>query len=172
MFDLNISSRKLILALLYAEGKAGEKEPIEGITRMEKLVFLLTNEDFKEVFGELNYKADNYGPFSDRLVDQLENLVDLKLIEKSKGRNLELADEFNYNFTDVKIPDKFSLTFYGEALAKKIFTDLTDEERKKFIDIKEKFNSIPLDALLSYIYNTVPSKYLKNSRIKEKYLKY
>ena len=34
----NLSSKKLILALLYASGKKGFKEPIVGITKFEKMI--------------------------------------------------------------------------------------------------------------------------------------
>lgn len=169
--ESNISSRKLILALLYVPGKSKDKEPVEGITRMEKMIFLLTSDHFRDIFSELNYKPDNFGPFSDKLADQIENLVDLKLISRSKGKNPELADEFNYYYTETKIPDKFELTMYGEALAKEIFAQLTDEERNKIIHVKEKFNTIPLDALLSFLYNTISEEWLEHSKIKDKYVK-
>lgn len=168
--QLIISPRKLILALIYAPSKHGESESIEGITRMEKMMFLLTSEHFNTVFKELNYKGDNFGPFSDRLVDQIENLVDLKLIERTKSSSPDLADEFVY-FSDAKIPDKFQLTKYGEVIAKKFFDELSDDDKKRIIGIKKRFNSIPLDSLLYFVYNNVPKEYLDNSRIKGKYVK-
>ncbi len=169
---MNLSERKLILALLYADGKNGPKEEIEGITRFEKLIFLLTNSYYIELLENLNYKADNFGPYSDRLVDNIENLKDLKLIEIKTGKNKELADEFkNYNSRYQNMPDIFKLSIYGGVLAKKIFSELSEEDKKRIVDVKKKFNSIPLDSLLGYVYNNVDeNRWLKNSEIKDKYL--
>jgi len=160
---MDLSSKKLILALLYAPGLKGEKEPIEGITKVQKLIFLLTNKEFTdEIFysisNELHYKPDNFGPFSDKLSDQIENLVDMQLVKKVRGKYPDLADEFNYYYSGEKIPDKFELTKYGEVLAKNIFEHLKEEEKKKISTIKKEFNSISLDALLSYVYNKSDKK--------------
>jgi len=139
---------------------------------MEKMIFIITNDYFKNIFEELKYRADNFGPYSDKLNDQIENLIDLKLIEKKKGEHAELADEFNasYNYR-MSIPDKYSLTIFGEALAKDIFGKLNEESKNQIVITKNKFNSMPLDGLLSFVYNSAPPEYLEKSKIKERYIR-
>ena len=139
---------------------------------MEKLMFLLTSEHFNDIFMGLGYKADNFGPYSDKLADQLENLVDLKLIERKNGDSNDIADELiDNNYYYQKNITKYKLNKYGEVVAKKIFNELTDQDKKNIIGIKNKFNSIPLDSLLGFVYNNIPKEYLLNSKIKDKYCK-
>jgi len=163
-----MTPRKVVLALLYAPGKTGAMEPISGITRFEKMLFLLTSNKFRDVFNDLDYAADNFGPYSGTLVDLLENLSDLDLIEKEKGKIIDVADEAN-SYDGRTIPDVYRLTDYGSALAESIFNSLSGEERREITQMKSDLNSMSLDALLGYVYNTVDAKWLENSHIREAY---
>ena len=167
----HLSSKKLILAFLYASGKTGEKEPVTGITRLEKMIFLLTKKEFDSIFNELDYRPDRFGPYSDKLADQIENLCDLKLIKKTVVNNQDAADELNY-YGDIVHPYKFELTKYGEVIAKNVYQNLSPQERIRLTEIKKKFNSKSLHTLLSFVYNTVDEKWLKKSEIKDKYVLY
>src|SRR2546428_10866699 len=71
------SGADLVMALLYAPGGTGKVgEEIRGITRLEKLVFLLLKVVGFEsrTRGELSYKAYDYGPYSGELIDILQAL--------------------------------------------------------------------------------------------------
>ena len=79
----------LILVLLYARGVSGKEcEPIEGITRLQKFVFLLNQGrvpgELVKIAKEYGYQPYKMGPYSDELRDDLETLISLGLIKTEK----------------------------------------------------------------------------------------
>lgn len=157
----------LILALLYAPGKGGEGEPIDGITRMEKLVFLARNYDHLRQWVEaFDFEPDNFGPFSDELQDEIEKLRTVGLIETEVVGGEKGADE--YVAESYSRPTRFSLTPMGRKIAAKLLEDDADASHA-LEEIKKRFNSVSLDALLSYVYNNSDEEWLKRSIVKDKY---
>src|SRR2546425_1962281 len=79
----------LILALLYApDGSGRESAPILGVTRLEKLLFLLTKEaglltnaDNEERFSFIPHK---FGPFSSEVYDEVDFLEALGLVDSRR----------------------------------------------------------------------------------------
>src|SRR5665213_1420188 len=73
----------VLLALLHARGATGKmNEPVLGITRLQKLLFLLWKEGkfYKAVPELYNFKAYDFGPCMDDLYDDLEFSQSIKLI--------------------------------------------------------------------------------------------
>ncbi|MBU4373405.1 MAG: hypothetical protein KJ714_02985 [Euryarchaeota archaeon] len=173
------SGMKLLVALLYAKGVSGKiNEPIRGITRLEKLVFLLQKEGkFKEFY---EFEAYDYGPWSGDIHDDIETLEEGKLakIQTEKVKVFaevsdekecvehETFDEESAYPTEVKL---YSLSDNGLRAGEKVFEQLTLEERQKILEIKRKYNSIPLVDLLKYVYTKYPEA-ATESKIKEKIL--
>lgn len=173
------SGMKLLVALLYAKGASGKiNEPIRGITRLEKLVFLLQKEGN---FGEFyEFEAYDYGPWSGDIHDDIETLEEGKLAEMRSEKMkifLEVQDEkecvVHETFdeetefpTEVKL---YRLSDNGIRAGDKVFGQLTPEERQKILEIKRKYNSIPLVDLLKYVYTKYPEA-ATESKIKEKIL--
>ena len=89
----------VLLALLYAPGitkKTGE--PVRGITRLQKLLFLLWKEgDFYRAIPNLyGFEAYDFGPCMDDLYDDIDFAQDIGLIqivEVPTANEFEEADE-------------------------------------------------------------------------------
>ncbi len=99
----------VLLVLLYAPGISGKtSEPMCGITRLQKLLFLLWKEGrfYEDIPDLYNFKAYDFGPCMDDLYDDLEFAEDIGLIainEVPSGNEYEGADE--NAFLEVGITD-------------------------------------------------------------------
>jgi len=176
---------ELILALLFA----GDQEfptSIEGITRLEKLIFLLKEEKgfLKEKTDEDNFNFIPFkmGPWSSEVYDEVDFLESLGLINKDSNEKQSPADEaHNDELFDSMILDKyqkeslvfsderteiFKLTEKGKKKAKQIWDRLPKEEQEKIISVKKKFNTMNLKQFLRYVYKKHP-EYTTASEIKE-----
>lgn len=168
----------LILALIYAPGSLEEEgEKIKGLTRLQKLIFLLWKEgDFEEYVPELkDFVAYNYGPFSSGLYDDLEFAESIKLLSVKKSLpdyKLENVDEVEayiealdiaeLDLSNLKTREDFELTNKGIEVAKEIWNEIGDEERKNLQRIKTIYNQMPFMQLIRYVYANYPD-YTKKS---------
>jgi len=140
-----------LITILHSQaGRKGKiDDPIEGSIRLMKDVFLL----FKEGNVELpNFYADFvpylYGPCSFIVY---RDLVDLK----KSG----LIDE-------MKLPNKrwstFRLTTKGQEKAEEIFNVLSEEVKKRIMEIKGLVDGFSFLSLLLYVYNRYPEYMTKS----------
>jgi hypothetical protein len=163
------SGLDVLLVLLYAQGATGKKaEPIRGITRLQKLLFLLWKEGkfFQHVSDLYNFKAYDMGPCMDDLYDDIEFAEDVGLIsvvESPSGNEYEGADEeaflrdFEFPLVKKETRRDFTLTDDGREAAKAIFDALDDDDRERLTQIKRRFNSMPFFDLLRYVYRKYPA---------------
>lgn len=146
--------RKLLpLALMYA----GDGEPIEGRTRLQKLVFLMQKR--LEEAGEDPLQSDDYefvpydyGPFSKELYDDLDATIARGMVE---GREEDLGeDKVKY---DYEIQDQ-GKQWVGDQLSK--------EEAQRILElaeeIKDEYGEVNLSDLIDEVYSRYP-KYAENS---------
>lgn len=159
----------VLLALLYAPGASGQTaEPIQGITRLQKLLFLLWKEGkfYEDIPNLYNFKAYDFGPCMDDLYDDLEFAEDISLItidEAPSGNDYEGADEDAFlqafGFHWVKRPTRrdFILTETGQEAAKDIYDALDEDRRQRLNQIKRRFNPMQFFDLLRYVYRKYPA---------------
>ncbi len=159
----------VVLAMLYAPGSTGQPgEAIRGITRMQKLLFLLWKEGafYEDMPNLYNFKAYDFGPCMDDLYDDLDFAEDIKLIsiqEVPSGNEFEGGDEdsflADFGFKLVKRTTRrdFTLTNTGIEAAKEIYDRLDNDRRKRLDQIKRRFNSMPFFDLLRYVYRKYPA---------------
>lgn len=176
----------LILALLHTPDiLEKENAPIEGITRLEKMIFLINKET--KILSNLpkgdsfEFKPYKMGPFSSQIYDEVDFLEALQLIDSQKTSSdvsLGLIEE--KLFFDDQILDKYQknepvdieeskiykLTSRGREVAKKIFDSLPKEDRDFLINLKKKFNHMNLKQFLRYVYKKYP-EFTTESEIKE-----
>lgn len=148
---------------------------IGGITRLQKLLFLLWKEaGIREVGADFEFKPYKAGPYSRRLYDELELLENVGLVRsevQGESTSAEVAELEALSFEDlmgnggqtfadleVHSPETFeerrySLTEKGLAALNKI---LTKESVTPFVDgirrIKTKFGNYSLQDLLYHVY--------------------
>lgn len=159
----------VVLLLLYAPGTTGEAcEPVRGITRLQKLLFLLWKEGgFREDIPRLyNFEAYDFGPCVDDLYDDLEFAGDIELIsmrEVPSGNEFEGGDEdaflgdFGFKLVKQTTRRDFALTEAGCTAAKEIYDSLDAERRRQLDQTKRRFNLMPFFDLLRYVYRKYPA---------------
>lgn len=127
----------LPLLLLYSNNR-----PVNGRTRMQKLVFLTEK---KLDLDEYNFIPYNYGPFSKELYEDIDDLITENYIE-------ETHEEIDGNviFT-------YKLTPNGRELAEKLL--LNPEFKKKYATIeyiKSNYCYLTLHTLIEKVYAEYP----------------
>ena len=170
-------SKRNILLLMLGTGKDSDiANGINGITRLQKLLFLLGNENYiKKIEDGYEFQAYKAGPYSPTIYDDLEFLENLGLIEAETSGVATEEEEADMDFTfeelmddgeltddEIKTSDlydekRFRITAVGAAkvktiLAKKECAAVVDGIRK----IKSKFGHYSLDDLLYYVYTKYP----------------
>jgi uncharacterized protein YwgA len=163
----------LLILLLYTPGHTKkEGEPIEGITRLQKLMFLLRQGlgpgkmvDLAKMYG---YKPYKMGPYSDELGRDLEELIAAGII---RGERLEYwirddADEMIDIDPDVDMPTRrkrkvesirYSLTpDLGMQIGGDLWGTLGLGERRELGKFKAFFNGLSLRQLLIFAYERFP----------------
>lgn len=146
--------RLLPLALL----KAADEDEIHGITRFQKLVFILQMGDLideEEINQEKEYEYEphNYGPYSKDLHDWLDRLNRKGIIRKTSTK----TDAGN---------DKEIFTIQEEALRGSDLdtSDLSDDLQERVNKTVDNFNQMSILDLLDQVYDEYPD-YAVNSKL-------
>lgn len=147
--------RRLIpLALAYV----GDEDPIEGRTRLQKMVFVIQQELIES--GELRedqlyeFFAYDYGPFSKELAEDIDRMIDDDLLDED---DIEYDDEGNVKYL-----------YTVEDAGKDILRSEKDEEvADEVIDlarhVKRRFNEdLSLPEVIDEVYEEYP-EYAENS---------
>jgi uncharacterized protein YwgA len=171
-------SKKNTLLLMLGTGRdeTNIANGINGITRLQKFLFLLENEDcIKKIGDGYQFEAYKAGPYSPTLYDDLEFLENLGLIKSEISGVATEEEEADMDFTfeelmddeeltddEIKTPDlydekRFRITKDGAVKVKAIlekeeFAPVVDGIRK----IKSKFGNYSLNDLLYYVYTEYP----------------
>lgn len=161
----------LVIMLLYARGASRKfGEPIVGITRLTKLLFLLEREtSVKDGFKFVPYKMGPYSPDITPIIEFLSTFPspDSPLVTKHKGdgpakidpeeskywQDIASDDDNIYAFADQN-NQKFQLTGKGMKVAETVWEGQPEEVRVAIEAIKVKYSPKPLRSLLRYVYET------------------
>lgn len=186
------SGRDLVLLLVGLGPEGLSKEGLGGITRMQKLLFLLEREEHIEPspnsFGFIAYKA---GPCSTTLYDHLELLENLGLLESEVAADATEpeAEELNQlDFDTLMASGDTSSDDSGratEAYEERRFR-ITEKGRDKILGllgrpeiapiadgirrVKSRFGRYSLSDLLYYVYTKYPEMAVE-SEIRDKIMK-
>ncbi|ELY99458.1 type II toxin-antitoxin system antitoxin SocA domain-containing protein [Natrialba asiatica] len=147
-------------------------DEVEGKTELQKLIFLLQEEtEFKERYPDLEFEftAYKYGPFSERVFDELEFLLSIGAIE---AIDPEEEVDFIRDETDPSDPyagKRFVVTEKGEKIMNGVNAALDDDLQVEFEEVIDQYTDLSLQELLEYVYKQYP-EYTTESEIKEKIL--
>ncbi len=197
-FMPQISSRDLLLLLLGTGNDGKASDGLGGITRLQKLLFLLEKEEQISPSGDaFHFAAYKAGPYSSKLYDDLEFLENLGYLESevtAEATAPEAAEVDKLNFDDLMDGDgaegdsetddertmkaadafaerRFRLTQEGKAKTERL---LNDGQLQPVIEgvrrIKSKFGSHSLSDLLYYVYTKYPEMTVE-SEIKDQVLR-
>jgi hypothetical protein len=153
-----------IVLLLGAPVPGVQDGEIKGITRLEKLVFLLERETKS---GEwLSQKAEfepyHFGPFSEKVYQAIDMLAAAEIIDDSysvaaddidtwelrEGIGLENGSGSRDPFTT----RNFRLTDRGKRYFKALEQEIPPESLREIILLKKNFAFLPLRQLIRYVY--------------------
>jgi len=165
--------RELVLLLVGCDAMGQPNDSVAGITRLQKLLFLLEKEARVVPDGDgfefIPYKA---GPYSSTLYDDLELLENLGFLEGTvvaEATGEEAAEVDRLNFEDLmgdgdadSHPDayeerQFCLTRQGREVVESLLNDGTLSAAVEGIrTIKSKYAHYSLLDLLQYVYTKYP----------------
>jgi uncharacterized protein YwgA len=171
------TSLDLMLALLYAPGKVSTPgEPIDGITRLQKFLFLLKQGTGPKTLvaqaKEYDYRPYKMGPFSEEVREDLKILQSAGLLRTEKLEYL-LTDDADRSLEDADRDgtvrrvesNRFILTSEGLRAGEDLWCGMSATEREGLVEFKKFFNSLSLRQLLIFVYEKYP-EYAVASEIK------
>jgi hypothetical protein len=160
---LDIEVDDLVVLLLGTPAPSGESGRIEGITRLEKLAFLVEKERNPAWLSEHgDFVSHNFGPFSSKIYTAVDTLSAAELVEDSAAFASSTEDAWETEHVIGEIPSdpyatrNFELTQRGrryyDALVRELPSGAADELR----DFKARFAGLPLRQLIRYVYERYP----------------
>lgn len=173
----------IILLILEANERLLRKKWFSGITRLEKLIFLLERETSFQGIGDFFvFEAHNYGPFSKEVYEALEFLSSCEFIEErekaypspySSSDEAKLMTEISENevaapsaFENQVSEKQFALTENGRKVAR-IMREAVERRRPSDIseldEIVMKHGARPLNQLIRYVYHQHPDMTVKSA---------
>jgi len=189
---MEINNKKdILLLLLYSPGKTDEiNESVRGRTRITKMMYLFKKEVLKhfkkgtEITEDNFYKFFpwNFGPFSTEVYDDLtffvlqqfvreEDCFDEPALPESEEEweawldNSGIGQEENRY--DEYYEREYTLKEKGmNFVRQKLWGDLSNSQKKLLKEFKAKMTSVPLRALVRYVYSNYPEDTI-NSAIKD-----
>jgi len=168
----------LVLLLLAAPTKHEALQfRCNGITRLEKLLFLVdqeTNLD-AEIDETFPFEPYHYGPYSKEVFDAVDMLESLQLLDEQRvqvasgldlGEEAEILDEFDLN-EDEYVERQLFLTQDGRDVARVLSKQLSPTGQAALTKIKDRYGEMSLRSLLRYVYATYP-EFTTKSRIRDR----
>lgn len=180
---IQLDREDVVLLILEANERLLRKSVLNGITRLEKLLFLLEREtDFEGVGDFFIFEPHNFGPFAKEVYAAIEFLSACELIEVreksyaspySNADEMKLLSEISENDFSaapsepaIQVTEKqFALTDNGRKVAK-IMRDAVCRRRPSDIDqldsLVRKYGTWPLNHLIRYVYRQHPDMTTKS----------
>jgi uncharacterized protein YwgA len=170
----------ILLELLAASELASADTPIVGTTRLQKLLFLVENEEDVRVTegDDFGFTAYKFGPVSKEIYDDLTKLENLDFISTrpvAEPSDVE-RDEFGLSFeglvgdeeaTGALEEKQYKITENGKKWLSN--RNLSTEDVQRIRKVKGRYGSLSLSDLLHYVYSKYP-KYTTASEIKDRVL--
>ena len=121
-------------------------EPLMGDTKLQKIMFLLADA-VEEVKEDCGYDADMYGPYSEIVAYELNDLAEMGILDHTRG--------------------KIETT----AMGKDIANELIKRERQEIVDLLSRYkaflNDLTVNEALAYIYSAYPEMANESIKIDE-----
>jgi hypothetical protein len=155
-------------AIVLVLGAPGGKEPpgrLEGVTRLEKLIFLLERETpVREwMTDKADFKSYRFGPFSSKVYEAVDTLAAADLVRDSARKSDDVADRWesvnalmDEGDLDPYTTRDFALTQRGEQYYGALLSELPPNAERILADFKGKFARLPLRQLVRYVYERYP----------------
>ena len=170
---IEIDREDVLLLIFDAYERSFHKATFNGVTRLEKLIFLLGAEaGLKDVADLFAFRAYKFGPYSKGVYDAEEflesmGLVDVEvkpyhsyfLAEEEKELSRDIDDEAEDDPTSAGHERLFSLTDNGRLLARKLRDEWKRDrpgELKQLDEVTQRYGTLPLNQIIRYVYRRFP----------------
>jgi hypothetical protein len=165
----------LVLLLLYA-GRLQGQQFWSGITRLQKVAYLATEEPAYAALagrGEapaLEFEAYKMGPFTPDIYEAVDTLTSFEppLVDAAPGSVAGQDEIETQRYIDEVDPDeaigaaprpnRFTLTSSGTKVGQRLWEDANPELREVISGLVRRFGRMPLRDLLRYVYLAHPEK--------------
>ena len=144
------------------------KPEIEGITRLEKLIFLLGEETHSMDWlkEESQFEPAPFGPFSSKLYQTVDTLLSAGIIKDRRivdNSNIDSWEEENLIGIEENayLKRNFSLTLRGEEYYLLLTRELDENIVSEIARFKNLFAYLPIRQLVRYIYSQYPEYTVK-----------
>ncbi len=164
----------LVLLLLAAPTKLPQaQDRIDGVTRLEKLLFLAQRE--KQIDRDVRdapvFEPYHYGPYSKQVYEAIELLESFELVGEERVLDDETSEDEMEEMAATSYERegterRFVLSDKGKAVARLLLKNHPDTAAR-LTEVKDEYAGIPLRTLLRYVYAKYPRETVR-SRIADK----
>ena len=185
--EIQLDPEDIILLILQANRELLGKDALAGITRLEKLLFLLQNEtDFEGIGTFFEFSAHNFGPFSKEVYEATEflegcelivirertypsyyaNVGEEQLLEEISEDNSEVDPQHTEETATPSATERlFLLTDAGTTVAQKVRGAIMarrPQDIQQLNSIVIRYGTLPLNQLIRYVYRRYPAMTVKS----------
>ncbi len=162
-----LDKEDVLLLMLSALSGEGGKKKVAGVTRIEKMMFLLQKETAfsGKLEDKFDFKPWKFGPFSEDVYDALDLLASVGLLnieERELANYVEYTEQGELIGLEEAEPiepvveKRYSLTERGREVAEKLRTLISDTDWAEIVNLKRRFERVPLTGLIQYVYQRYP----------------
>lgn len=173
-----VETDDVVVLILGAPGGSAPRGYLEGVTRLEKLVFLVERETpVRDWLTEsADFKSYRFGPFSAKIYQAVDKLAAADLIRDSARKAPTSEDRWEsvtalVDSTDVDpyTTRTFELTDRGSRYYAALISELPPNAESTLERFKERFATLPLRQLVRYVYERYP-QFTDQSEIRDQIL--
>ena len=164
-----VDNRKDLLLLVLA---ALDEDPVIGVTRLQKYLYLLQEQEgWKARLRQpYDFRAYDFGPFDDQIYADLDFLENLGLIEKKQAGDepaAESGEEREVSESWATRDPEFAPEASNETIWAYHLTDrgrdfvqnrlkVDEADSRSIEELKAQWNSVPLAQFLRWLYSEYP----------------
>ncbi len=172
-----IETDDVIVLLLGAPGGPAPSGYLEGVTRLEKLVFLLEHETPAGSWTteSADFRSHKFGPFSAKIYKAADTLHAYGLILDSARASDSTEDRWEAvnvvgDELDPYTTRTFKLTSRGRSYYDALIQELPRGAEDVLRAFKDRFANLPLRQLVRYVYERYP-EFTDKSEIRDQILR-
>lgn len=173
-----IETDDAIVLLLGAPGGSQPPGHLEGVTRLEKLIFLLERETPARdwMTDKADFQSYRFGPFSSKVYQAVDTLAAADIVRDSAEKSPDNSDRWESVSALMEEGDldpyttrDFGLTDRGKDYYAALLRELPPNAEQILSGFKKRFASLPLRQLVRYVYERYP-QFTDKSEIRDEIL--
>lgn len=164
--EVQLDPEDVIILLLEANERILGKKTLRGITRLEKLVFLLSQETtFTGIASLFVFRPYLFGPHSEEVASAISFLEGMGLVDVSTNSftlQTQTDEEFLSSVEEEKREYIYKLTDQGRRVAAYWRNALPESDKIAIDKIVRRYGTMALTQLIRYVYSRYPDSAVKS----------